>query len=181
MKFAYVLFAAATLSVSSSAQVVSTLPAPVPAPAQMYSAIKQYLTLSDAQLASLQQIQQNRQKAERAAYEQIRMKQIELDKLLQAGSNDSVTIGRLMVDINNLRRQAPASTAPYKAQALAILNDVQKQKTVVLQQALELQQTAWQGVSLNLLDTPRPEPRLLITSAEATSAEEPSVTVDSEQ
>ena len=176
MKFAYTLLAAATLSVSASAQVVSTLPAPAPAPAQMYAAIKQYLTLSDAQVASLQQIQQNRQRAERAAYDQIRAKQVELDKLLQAGSNDSVTIGRLMVDINNLRRQAPTSTAPYKAQALAILNEVQKQKTAVLQQALELQSTAWQGVSLNLIDTPRPEPRLLISSVE-----EPSVTVDSEQ
>jgi Spy/CpxP family protein refolding chaperone len=157
----------------SSPSTISILP--YPPPQQAYAAVKQHLTLSDAQIATLRQVQESRQKAEQAVYEQMRTKQVELDRLLQAGSNDSVAIGRLMVDINNLRRQLPLSTGPYKTQALAVLNDEQKQKLPALQEAIKLQQTAWEATSLNLIDPPQTNARIL-----PYPAAEPSVTVISE-
>jgi len=176
MKIACALLAAGILTLPAFGQDGSSPSSIMPVmPVQQYASVKQYLILSDAQLASLRQIQETRQKAQQAVYEQMRVKQVELDRLLQSGSNDAVTIGRLMVDLNNLRRQAPDSSGPYKAQALAVLNDAQKQKVGTLQQALEIQQTAWEAVSLNLADPPAPQARIL-----PYPASEPSVTVVSE-
>src|SRR5688572_20121466 len=176
MKIACALITAVFLTVPAVGQDGSSPSSIMPVlPVQQYASVKQYLVLSDAQLASLRQIQENHQKAQQAVYEQMRAKQVELDRLLQAGSNDAVTIGRLMVDLNNLRRQVPVSGGPYKTQALAVLNDAQKQKIATLQQAMELQQTAGEAVSLNLADAPQPQARIL-----PYPASQPSVTVVSE-
>ena len=161
MKFAKFLLAAGCLTVPVVAQDGSSVSSIMPVPMQQFAAVKQYLTLSDAQLASLKQVQENRQKAEQAVYEQMRSRQMQLDGLLQQGSNDAVAIGRLMVEINNLRRQLPVSAGPYKAQALAILNEAQKTKLPTLQEAIRIQQTAWEAVTLNLVDAPEPDARIL--------------------
>lgn len=175
MKLACALLTTALCTVAAFGQDGSSRSSILPVPVQEYTALKQYLTLSDAQVASLKQIQENRNKAQQAVWEQMRTKQVELDRLLQQGSNDAVAIGRLMVDLNNLRRQTPESGGPYKTQALAVLNEAQKQKLAILQQALQIQQTAWEAVSLNLADPPQPDARIL-----PFPAVEPSVTVVSE-
>jgi hypothetical protein len=149
----------------------STVPAPdLPVIQGPHEAIKQFLVLSDAQVNALIEIQQNRQAAERAIYEQMNTKQMQLSQMLEAGSTDAATIGRLMVEINTLRRQVPDTGTPFRGSALAVLNDVQKAKLPQLTQALELQRTAGDAVSLNLIDYPRiPSPRILPAPAEALS------------
>jgi Spy/CpxP family protein refolding chaperone len=134
-----------------------SLPRPIPA----WDEVKQYLVLTDAQMATLEQIRQSRSQAEQAIYQQISAKEREMYGLLQQGSNDSATIGRLMVEINNLRRQLPLNSAPYRTQALAALTDAQKAKLAPLAEALRLQSPAWQAVQLNLVEGPAPNNRIL--------------------
>jgi Spy/CpxP family protein refolding chaperone len=128
-----------------------------------WQALRQHLTLTDAQVGSLQQILEQRQNAERAIYEQIRERQSQLNTLLRQGSNDASTIGRLMVEINNLQRQLPLPGGSYRAQALAVLTDGQKAKLPALADALRLALPANEAVSLNLIDRPptQIQPRLL--------------------
>lgn len=159
MKLLTVILAAGTLA---WAQSPATPVMPV-VPPQHYEALKQFLVLTDAQLNALIEVQRTRQNAEQAIWEQMRERQVELDRLLNAGSNDTAAIGRLMVEINNLRRQLPLSGAPYRTSALAVLNEAQKAKLPQLAQALTLQIPAGNAVSLNLIDGPpvTPYPRIL--------------------
>ena len=129
---------------------------------QQWDELRQYLVLSDAQLSTLEQIMRNRSQAEQQIYLQISEKERQMYTLLQQGSNDAGTIGRLMVEINNLRRQLPLSGGTYRTQALAAINDAQKAKVAALVEALKLQSPAWQAVQLNLMDNPHvPDARIL--------------------
>jgi hypothetical protein len=129
---------------------------------QAWDQLRQYLVLSDAQVSTLEQIMRNRSQAEQQIYLQISEKERQMYGLLQQGSNDSATVGRLMVEINNLRRQLPLKGDPYRTQALAVLNDSQKAKLPPLTEALKLQSSAWQAIQLNLMDNPAvPDVRIL--------------------
>lgn len=120
----------------------------------MYSELRQYLSLTDAQVNSLQQVQNNRREAEAAIYRQIAEKQRALYSLLQAGSNDALQIGQLTIEINTLRRRLPLSSEPYRTAALAALTDPQKTKLPALAEALRLVPAAHQAASVNLIDYP---------------------------
>lgn len=119
-----------------------------------YAELKSWLNLTDAQLQQLEQIQAQRSREEQAIYDQITQKQTTLYGLLSNGSQDVAQIGQLMVDINTLQRKLPVSSGPYRTQALAVLNDEQKAKLPPLDQAIRLNSTAYQGVSLNLVNPP---------------------------
>lgn len=154
------LIAAAILSLSTMFAQDNTGLLPRPQP--QWDELRQHLVLSEAQVTTLEQVYRSRQDAEQAIYRQIAEKQNQLNALLQDGSNDAATIGRLMVEINTLRRQLPLDGEPYRTQALAVLNDVQKGKLAPLADALKLQSPAWQAVQLNLIDSPRtPDVRIL--------------------
>lgn len=129
---------------------------------QRWDEIRQYLALSETQVAALEEVMRNRSQAEQQIHQQIAEKERQMYGLLQQGSNDASTIGRLMVDINNLRRQLPLNGAPYRTQALAALNDPQKAKLAPLVEAVKLQPSAWQAIQLNLIDNPVvPDARIL--------------------
>lgn len=129
---------------------------------QQWDELKQHLVLSDAQVSTLEQILKNRTDAEQTIYRQITEKQQQIYALLEQGSNDAATIGRLTVESNNLRRQLPLNSGPYRTQALAVLNDAQKGKLTNLNEALKLQTPGWQAVQLNLIDNPSiPDIRIL--------------------
>lgn len=125
-------------------------------PPPEFDQVKQYLQLTDSQVTSLRELLQTRRKEEQAIHEQINQRYQQLNQLLDSGSNDAAAVGRLMVEINNLRRDLPVSGAPYRAPALAVLTDQQKQKLPQLAEALNIQQPAWQAVTLNLIDPPSP-------------------------
>ena len=164
------------LSVSIAQDAGTTTISRIP---QQWDQLQQYLVLSDAQVATLEQIMRNRSQAEQQIYTQISEKERQMHGLLQQGSNDAATIGRLMVEINNLRRQLPIKGDPYRTQALAVINDAQKAKLAPLAEALKLQSSAWQAIQLNLIDSPViPDIRILpypLVSAGPAAPAEPAV------
>lgn len=119
-----------------------------------YAEIKTYLSLTDQQLTALQEVQRSRQQADEAIYKQINDKQVQLSQLLNANSTDALAIGRLMVEINNLRRQVPTNQGPYRENAVKVLTPPQVAKLPALVQALQLSRPAWEATSLNLIDDP---------------------------
>lgn len=130
----------------------TTLIYPPPVPA--YKELQQYLTLTDQQVTSLSSIQTQKEQALQAIFKQAGDKQTEMYQLLQSGSTDYVRIGQLMVEINNLQKQYPGPTEPYRSQALAVLTPAQKTKLQALADALNLGTPAGEAVQLNLLDYP---------------------------
>ena len=127
-----------------------------------WTELQQYLSLTAAQLSTLESVYNSRMQAEQVVYQQMSEKQRQLNALLEQGSNDVTAIGRLMVDINNLRRQLPLNNGPYRTQALAVLTDAQKAKLPALTDALKLQTPGWQATALNLIDNPiSQDPRIL--------------------
>ena len=133
------------------AQVASVLP-PVPTPA--YSQLNAYLNLSDTQLQSLEDIYKSRLTAQQAIYQQISAKQKQLNQLLAGGTTDAATVGQLMIDIHNLQQQAATPSSTYRDQALKVLSVDQAAKLTALVTALQLQQAAYQAITLNLIDSP---------------------------
>jgi hypothetical protein len=125
-------------------------------PQPVYTQLKAYLNLSDAQVQSLIDIQNSRNAAQQAIYKQINDKQTQLNTLLKNGTTDALTVGQLEIDINNLLKQLPIPSSSYRASALAVLTPDQKSKLPALISALQLQPTAWQAVTLDLIDAPAP-------------------------
>jgi len=136
-----------------SAQDVSILPYPMPT--VQYEDLKKHLSLTDAQVNSLSTIAKTRSDAQSNIYRQINEKYTTLNGLLANNSTDSVRIGQLMIEINNLRKQT-VPVEPYRSQALNLLLPDQKLKLPILVQALQLQSAAWQATNLNLIDGPAP-------------------------
>ena len=145
------------LTLAAVSTVAQDMPRPI-MPRSPYEQLKAHLGLTDAQVEGLRKVAESRHTAERAIYNQILERQQQMYGLLQQGSNDAATIGRLMVEINNLQRQLPLNTAPYRTQALAVLTEAQKTKLPELDQALKLHSIAYQAVDLNLVDRPAPVP-----------------------
>jgi hypothetical protein len=156
MKSLHLLAGIITGTTLLCAQVVTPLP-PIPAPS---TALMQYLGLSATQLQALQDVQKSRTAADQATYKQISDKQMTINNLIAAGSNDALQIGQLTLDINNLRKQLLTSGAPFRDQALAVLTPDQKNKLAGLTNALQLQSAAYQAINMNLIDQLNP-PRVL--------------------
>ena len=152
MKSIYLLTSIIIGTTLLSAQVVTPLP-PIPAPS---TALVQYLGLSAAELQQLQDVQKSRTAADQATYKQINEKQMTINNLIAAGSNDALQIGQLTLDISNLRKQLLTSDAPFRDQALAVLTPDQKNKLSGLTSALLLQPAAYQAISMNLIDQVHP-------------------------
>jgi len=123
-------------------------------PVPVYKELKDFLALSDQQMQRLVEIQRTRLDAARAVYEQIGQKQMALNGLLRQNTTDALAVGRLMLDIEALRKQIPTSAEPYRSSALGVLNNDQKTKLAMLESALKLQGAAFQAVGLNLLASP---------------------------
>lgn len=128
--------------------------APIDRKLPEYTELKQHLSLTDAQVQSLSSLLKTRQDAEQAIYTQIRQKQEAINNLLKAGSKDATQIGQLTLDVYTLQKQLPISGQPLRGAALNVLTAEQKNKLPTLATALQLQTTAWQAVTLNLIDSP---------------------------
>jgi Spy/CpxP family protein refolding chaperone len=134
----------------------------LPYPQGQWEQLKQYLILTEAQITSLDQIRAGRVRQEQEIYRQMSEKQRQMYALLQQGSNDAGTIGRLMVEINNLQRQLPLKGETYRAEVLAVLTPAQKTRLPALSEALNLQSPAWQAIELGMIDNPNvPDSRIL--------------------
>jgi Spy/CpxP family protein refolding chaperone len=129
-------------------------------PINPWEAVKAHLGLTDNQVRSLEDIMRARHEAERTFYQQLAEKERALHALLESASTDAAQVGRLMIEINQMRRQGPGSSAGYRRSALAVLNPEQTVKLAALDSALKLSIAAHQAISLNLLDYPVPHPGL---------------------
>src|SRR5436190_24157681 len=67
-------------------------------------AIKSYLNLTDAQIQTMQQIGRQRDMARQTAADQIQQKDFALRDMLQRGGADATAVGRLMLEIESLRK-----------------------------------------------------------------------------
>ncbi|HYZ85871.1 MAG TPA: hypothetical protein VE621_15780, partial [Bryobacteraceae bacterium] len=117
----------------------------LPVPEPTYDNLKRYLNLTDPQLQSLRQNQKNKMDADQLIWRQISEKSVELNNLLESGSNDAVRIGQLSIELRNLQKQArnAVPNSPYRQSALNVLNAEQKTKLTDLQRALDLSPTAY--------------------------------------
>jgi Spy/CpxP family protein refolding chaperone len=147
------LYASILLITSTVVQAQGT-PVMPPVPTPAYSQLKAYLNLSDTQLQSLEDIYKSRLTVQQAIYQQISAKQKQLNQLLAGGTTDAATVGQLMIDIHNLQQQAATPSSTYRDQELKVLSADQAAKLTALVTALQLQQAAYQAVTLNLIDSP---------------------------
>jgi len=145
------------LAMAAWAQGPVTPPTP-PAPAEL----KAYLGLSDSQIQALRQIRQQEGEALRSLHDEMAQKQKTLRDQLQAGSTDAAALGRLLLDIQSLRKRIEDAEKTFRDQAANQLTADQKTKLKALEEAAKLQPAIGQAAGLNLLTPPAPtqgEPR----------------------
>jgi hypothetical protein len=121
-----------------------------------FEELKGNLGLTTFQVEQLVAILREKTEALLETYKQLAQKEAELHSLLTSGSQDLNRIGKLTVDIHNLRTPPSPSNNQYRERALAILTPDQKTKLATLEQALRLIPPAYEAVTLNLIDGPPP-------------------------
>jgi Spy/CpxP family protein refolding chaperone len=121
-------------------------------PAAGLAEVKAYLSLTDAQVTSLEQLRQQQREAVRSDLEQIRVKQGELKAAVER--SDAATAGRLLIEIEGIHKRVQQAHERYRAQAIAVLNDAQKTKLKALEEAAKLMPLVGQAGALNLLPPP---------------------------
>jgi hypothetical protein len=107
---------------------------------------------------ALEQIRRQEAEALRATYEEMRQKHRTLAEQLQGGSTDAAALGRLLLDIQNLRKVIEDTQKKFQAQALNQLTADQKTKLKGLEDAAKLREAIVQATGLNLLLPPAPVP-----------------------
>ena len=145
-------------------------PPPVSEPG---SALREFLNLSPAQSAALQDVQKSKRDAQQAVFNEMNQKQTALDNLLRSGSTDYVQIGRLTVELRDLQKKLPASGEPYRTRALSVLTQDQRAKLPVLVNALELQWPANDAVTWNLIDPPQFRDPIILPALMSRTSEAP--------
>ncbi|MBL8215085.1 MAG: periplasmic heavy metal sensor [Bryobacterales bacterium] len=118
--------------------------------------LKAYLTLTDSQVTQLQSLVQAERQANQPRVQEINTKEQQLRTALNNNSNDAAALGRLLIDIQALRRQITTTAENFRTQATALLNDTQRTKLRALDEASKLAPSIRQAVSVNLLAPPAP-------------------------
>lgn len=121
-------------------------------PGAALAEIKAYLSLTDAQVTSLEQLRQQQREAVRSDLEQIRVKQGELKAAVER--SDAAAAGRLLIEIEGIHKRLQQAHERYRAQATAMLNDAQKAKLKALEEAAKLMPLVGQAGALHLLPPP---------------------------
>ena len=116
--------------------------------------IQKYLSLTDAQVQSLQQLRTQQRQANQSAFQEIQQKEQNLKTQLASGTADAASLGQILLDIQSLRKSIQSSETTYNTQALAVLNADQKTKLAALQAAEALRPQIMQATMLNLLTPP---------------------------
>lgn len=114
-------------------------------------ALKQYLSLTDAQVTQLKDLRRQEAESLRPTMEQIRSKRQQLGEAVRAQSPDSALIGQLTVDIKNLTASLKSARTDLSAKAQAVLTPDQKTKLAALDEARKLMPAAGQATALGLL------------------------------
>lgn len=116
--------------------------------------LKNFLNLSDAQIQSLVQLQQQKGQTLQPVVQQMMQTQMKLQQILTSPNPDAATVGQLVIAMNALGGQVQQIAGNFQQQAVNVLQPDQKTKLPPLQLALELHPIALQAASLGLLNTP---------------------------
>lgn len=116
--------------------------------------LRAVLNLSDAQVTSLGQFEQQKALAIQPIAQRIQQTQQQLDTLLKNTSPDAASVGRLLIEISGLGRQAQQVVTTFQQQVANLLQADQKTKLQSLSQVLVLQLAAQQAAALGLVGPP---------------------------
>jgi Spy/CpxP family protein refolding chaperone len=114
-------------------------------------AVKAYLNLTDAQIQTLHDIRNQSSQAESAAMQKMQVAQSSMHTMLKGGKPDAMTLGNLMIEIQNQNDSIAKSRATFNAQAVNALTPEQKTKLQALQTAQQLSPTIHEAGVLLLL------------------------------
>jgi hypothetical protein len=117
-----------------------------------YAQLQTYLGLSNAQLTQLTQLQSSYLQNVQSLGTQINAKQAALTSLTSSGSPDAGTVGTLYLSIVALQNQITAAGTQYEASAAAVLTSDEQTQLATLKNAMSLQVTINEAVSLGLLN-----------------------------
>jgi Spy/CpxP family protein refolding chaperone len=121
------------------------------------TAVQSYLNLTDAQIASLQQLRQSEMAQLKPIFEQIGPLRQSLRQQEQSSSADATAVGKLVLSIQTLEQQAAPIRASFQQQAQAVLTPAQKTQLAALQNAATLMPAVHEATMLNLLTPPKGE------------------------
>jgi len=121
--------------------------------------LKSYLNLQDAQIQAFQQLRQTQMQATQGIHTEMASKQQALREQLDRGSTDAAALGKLLLEIEGLRKRLLQASETYRAQAVNILTAEQKSKLAALEQAQKLEPAVRQAQMLGLLLPPEPGPQ----------------------
>lgn len=117
--------------------------------------VKAFLTLTDSQIQGLQQLRTQTGDALQSIHQEIQQKQTTLQEQLSKGSTDAAALGKLLLDIEALRKRVTQTEETLHNQALGTLTAAQKAKLMTLEDAVKLQPVIGQAAGLQLLTPPQ--------------------------
>jgi len=113
--------------------------------------LKEYLGLSDTQVASIDQL--NSDYTSFNLQKQLRIAQVQRELVVETAKEqlDPMALGMRYVEIETIRRELADQLQKSRASAVALLADAQKLKLKALEDAMKLQPTITQAQCENLL------------------------------
>jgi|SRR5450631_2498050 Spy/CpxP family protein refolding chaperone len=117
--------------------------------------VQSYLNLTDAQIASLQQLRQSEMAELKPIFQQIGPLHQSLRTLQESSSPDATAVGKLVLSIQALEQQAAPIRSSFQQQAVAVLTADQRTKLTALESAAALMPTIHEATALNLLTPPK--------------------------
>ncbi len=116
--------------------------------------IKTYLSLTDAQIQSMQQVRQRAYENLRTTFDQMRAKHTALRDMLDKGATDAAAVGKLVLDMDALRKQVQQAQASVRTQVMAQLTPAQVTRLKALEDAAKLQPEIRGAQALGLIAPP---------------------------
>lgn len=124
--------------------------------------IKTYLGLTDAQVQNMQQVRQTANQNLRTTFDQIHTTQTSLRDLLDKGTTDAAAVGKLVLQIETLRKQVEQSQSSVRTQVVAQLTAAQATKLKTLEDAEKLEPAIHGAIALGLLAPPSGSPGVVM-------------------
>jgi Spy/CpxP family protein refolding chaperone len=122
-------------------------------------ALTTVLGLSDSQIEQLTALRKEERQALQPARQEMQQAQKALRDAMAAGTSDPAAIGKLTMQLRDLRQQALQANQTYRDRALGLLTEEQKTKVQNLQTAMQRLQRMRPAIAaatqLNLLEPPR--------------------------
>lgn len=120
--------------------------------------LKAFLALTDTQIQALQQLRRQEVEAVRTLREEMLQKQRSLGEQIRGGSTDAAALGRLLLDIEALRKRMGDAQSSLQGQAVNFLTADQKTKLSTLEASQKLGPAIQQATAVGLLAPPQNTP-----------------------